>query len=43
MGLFMGEDPSNRVATVKVAEVNRESLLAALQPLVLKVIDVRES
>jgi acetoin utilization protein AcuB len=43
MGLFMGEDPSNRVATVKVAEVNRETLLAALQPLVLKVIDVRES
>ncbi|MGA2820222.1 MAG: CBS domain-containing protein [Anaerolineales bacterium] len=43
MGLFMGEDPSNRVATVKVAEVNRESLLAALQPLALKVIDVRES
>ena len=43
MGLFMGEDPSNRVATVKVAEVNRETLLNALRPLVLKVIDVRES
>jgi acetoin utilization protein AcuB len=43
MGLFMGEDPSNRVATVKVAEVNREALLAAVRPLALKVIDVRES
>lgn len=43
MGLFAGEAPSNRVATVKVAEVSREALLAALRPLALKVIDVRDS
>ncbi|MGA2110703.1 MAG: CBS domain-containing protein [Anaerolineales bacterium] len=43
MGLFMGEDPGSRVATVKVAEVNREALLAAVRPLALKVIDVRDS
>jgi acetoin utilization protein AcuB len=40
--VFRGEDPSNWGAHLKVAEISEEDLLAAIQPLVLTVLDIRE-
>ena len=42
LGTFLGEDPTNRLCTVKVEDVPKEALVAALKPLVLEVIDARE-
>ena len=42
LGTFLGEDPTNRLCTVKVEGVPKEELVAALKPLVLEVIDARE-
>ena len=41
LGTFLGEDPTNRLCTVKVEGVPKEELVAALKPLVLEVIDAR--
>jgi acetoin utilization protein AcuB len=41
LGTFQGEDMSNRLLTIKVAEVEREALLDKMQELGAKVIDVR--
>jgi acetoin utilization protein AcuB len=40
-GQFTGEDPSNRLVTLKVSGVEEKKLTAELEPLVEKVIDIR--
>jgi len=39
---FPGDDPSNWGAHLKVSEISRDDLLAVLEPLVIKIIDLRE-
>ena len=39
---FMGEDPSNWGATLKVSDISQEKLLETIQPLVVEIVDVRE-
>jgi acetoin utilization protein AcuB len=41
LGTFQGEDMTNRLLTIKVAEVSREELLSKMQDLGVKVVDVR--
>jgi acetoin utilization protein AcuB len=41
LGTTMGEDPTNRQITVRVADVEQEQLIAAMEDLGLKVLDVR--
>jgi acetoin utilization protein AcuB len=43
LGTFMGEDPTNRLVTVKVAGVAREKLVAIMEALGTEVVDARES
>ena len=40
-GTIMGEDPSNRLLTIKVTDVAEEDLIVAMQELGLKVLDAR--
>lgn len=40
--IFRGEDASNWGAHIKVREMNQEQLLAAIKPLVLEILDIRE-
>jgi len=40
-GQFSGEDPSNRLVTFKVSDLDREQVRAVTEPLVQKLIDVR--
>jgi acetoin utilization protein AcuB len=42
LGTFLGEDPTNNLVTVKVADVPKALLVDTLQPLALRMIDVRE-
>ncbi len=42
LGTFLGEDPTNGLCTIKVEGVPKKTLVAALEPLVLEVIDARE-
>jgi acetoin utilization protein AcuB len=42
LGTFLGEDPTNGLCTIKVEGVPKDELVAALEPLVLEVIDARE-
>lgn len=42
LGTFLGEDPSNFLAAIKIADVPKDTLVEALQPLALKMIDARE-
>ena len=39
---FMGEDPSNWGATLKVSDISQEKLLEKIQPLVVEIVDMRE-
>jgi acetoin utilization protein AcuB len=39
---FLGDDPSNWGATMRVSEVTKEKLLEVLKPLVVKITDIRE-
>ena len=41
--IFQGEDPSNWGAHIKVAEISRDDLLAAIKPFVIEILDVRET
>ncbi len=41
--VFEGEDPSNWGAHLKVADISQEELLKAVKPLVLEILDVRET
>jgi acetoin utilization protein AcuB len=42
LGTFMGEDPTNRMVTLKVADVSSEKLTAIMQALGMEIVDVRE-
>lgn len=42
LGTFMGEDPTNRMVTVKVASVPTEKLVAVMEALGMEIVDVRE-
>jgi len=41
--VFEGEDPTNGYCTVKVSGVEKDALLAAITPVVEKIVDVRET
>ena len=43
LGTFEGENSENGKITVKVTGVNREDLVAAITPCVIKVVDVRDT
>jgi acetoin utilization protein AcuB len=40
-GTIMGEDPTNRLLTIKVADVSQEQLVSAMEGLGLKILDAR--
>jgi acetoin utilization protein AcuB len=42
LGTFQGEDPTNRMVTVKVAGAPTEKLLAIMEALGMEIVDVRE-
>jgi acetoin utilization protein AcuB len=42
LGTFLGEDPTNFLAVIRVADVSKETMVAALQPLTIKMVDARE-
>lgn len=42
LGTFLGDDPSNFLVAVKVADVPKATLVETLQPLAIKMVDVRE-
>ncbi|MCS7286331.1 MAG: CBS and ACT domain-containing protein [Anaerolineae bacterium] len=42
LGTFKGEDPTNRIVTIKVEDVNKDKLLNAIRSQILEVLDVRE-
>lgn len=43
LGTFLGEDPTNFLLTMKVADVPKDTLVETLKPLALEIIDVRET
>ena len=43
LGTFLGDDPSNRLITVKVAELGQDELVSAMEALGMEMVDVRES
>jgi len=43
LGTFLGDDPSNRQITLKVAGVDQETLINTIRPFVLEIVDVRET
>jgi acetoin utilization protein AcuB len=43
LGTFLGEDPSNRLITMKVQDVDKEELWPKLEELGVKLVDVRET
>jgi acetoin utilization protein AcuB len=43
LGTFMGEDPTNRMVTVKVADAPTEKLVAIMEALGMEIVDYRES
>ena len=40
-GVFTGEDPTNRMVTFKVAELDESQVRTALAPVVEKITDIR--
>jgi len=40
--IFKGEDPGNWGAHIKVADMARDELLAAIKPYIIEILDVRE-
>jgi acetoin utilization protein AcuB len=42
LSTFMGEDPTNRMVTVKVADVPTDKLVAIMEALGMEIVDVRE-
>jgi len=42
LGTFLGEDPTNRLITVKVSGIGRDKLASAMEALGMEVVDVRE-
>jgi acetoin utilization protein AcuB len=43
MNVFLGEDPTNWGCYLKVSEIAKDDLMEAIEPLVEKVVDVRET
>ena len=43
LGTFMGEDPTNRMVTVKVADIPSGKLVAVMEALGMEIVDVREA
>lgn len=43
LGTFLGEDPTNRLVTIKVADVPKETLAKEMSDLGMELVDVRES
>jgi len=43
LGTFLGEDPTNRMVTVKVEGVSRDKLAAIMEALGMEIVDVRET
>jgi len=43
LGTFLGDDPTNRLITMKVQDVDKEVLWPKLEELGIKLVDVRES
>jgi len=43
LSVFLGDDPSNWGCMLKVAEMSKDELVEAVGPLVLEILDVRES
>jgi acetoin utilization protein AcuB len=43
LGTFLGEDPTNRLITMKVQDVDKEELWAQLEKLGIKLVDVRDT
>jgi acetoin utilization protein AcuB len=41
LGTFLGEDPTNALLTIKVQDVEEEDLVKAMEPLAMKMVDVR--
>jgi acetoin utilization protein AcuB len=41
LGTFLGEDPTNRLITVKVADVPEDKLVAEMKTLALEIVDAR--
>ena len=41
LGTFLGEDPTNRLITIKVADVSEEKLASTMEAIGLELIDVR--
>jgi acetoin utilization protein AcuB len=41
LGTFLGEDPSNALCTMKVEDVDQDTLVEALQPLVERIVDAK--
>ncbi|MFQ6000088.1 MAG: CBS and ACT domain-containing protein [Anaerolineae bacterium] len=42
LGTFLGEDPTNRLITIKVADLREEELVKAMEALGMELVDVRE-
>ena len=42
LGTFLGESSQNREVTIKVAGVDNQSLISAVEPLVERIVDIRE-
>ncbi len=42
LGTFLGEDPTNRLITVKVSEVSQDKLVSAMEASGMEIVDVRE-
>jgi acetoin utilization protein AcuB len=43
LGTFLGEDPTNRLITLKVQDVDKDELWPKLQELGIRLVDVREA
>jgi acetoin utilization protein AcuB len=42
LGTFVGDDPTNRLITVKVSEASRDELVSAMEASGMEIVDVRE-
>jgi acetoin utilization protein AcuB len=43
LNIFLGDDPSNWGCTLKVSDISKDELVEAVKPLVVEIIDVRET
>ncbi len=43
LGTFLGKDPTNRLITIKVANVDEEKLVATMEAIGMELVDVRSS